>query len=152
VIVIGSVVQCCVSAKRCTTKRVSSSPVIGAGHRRCHAGDTTVPSRCLAQQSSTKDKQWLLEKEIRVRAGLGTSGTAITGIQSMPMTHCSLQQMTTLGQLLQLDSSLPALSLLHSSQYDHNHTHTHTQPFYGSLDLVQDNSGEPVPEKNIHPH
>ena len=27
-----------------------------------------------------------------------------------------------------------------------DHTHTHTQPFYGSLDFVQDNPGEPVPE------
>jgi len=26
----------------------------------------------------------------------------------------------------------------------------HTQPFYGSLDFVRDNPGEPVPEKNIH--
>jgi len=26
------------------------------------------------------------------------------------------------------------------------HTHTHTQPFYGSLDFVRDNPGEPVPE------
>jgi len=25
---------------------------------------------------------------------------------------------------------------------------THTQPFYGSLDLVRDNPGEPEPEKN----
>ena len=24
--------------------------------------------------------------------------------------------------------------------------HTHTQPFYGSLDFVRDNPGEPVPE------
>jgi len=27
--------------------------------------------------------------------------------------------------------------------------HTHTQPFYGSLDFVQDNSGEPVPEEKF---
>jgi len=33
----------------------------------------------------------------------------------------------------------------------HAHTHTHTQPFYGSLDFVHDNLGEPVSEKNIHP-
>ena len=26
-------------------------------------------------------------------------------------------------------------------------THTHTQPFYGSIDFVRDNPGEPVPEK-----
>jgi len=33
------------------------------------------------------------------------------------------------------------------------HTHTHTQPFYGSVEFVQDNPGEPVPEDNssIHP-
>jgi len=29
--------------------------------------------------------------------------------------------------------------------------HTHTQPFYGSLDFVRDNPGEPVPEETIHP-
>jgi len=28
----------------------------------------------------------------------------------------------------------------------HPDTHTHTQPFYGSVDLVRDNPGEPVPE------
>jgi len=26
------------------------------------------------------------------------------------------------------------------------HTHTHTQLFYGSVDFVRDNLGEPVPE------
>ena len=32
-------------------------------------------------------------------------------------------------------------------------THTHTQPFYGSLDFVRDNPGEPVPEETFtHPH
>jgi len=29
----------------------------------------------------------------------------------------------------------------------HTQTHTHTQPFYGSLDSVRDNPGEPVHEK-----
>jgi len=33
------------------------------------------------------------------------------------------------------------------------HTHTHTQPFYGSLDFVRDNPGEPVPgETFTHSH
>jgi len=27
--------------------------------------------------------------------------------------------------------------------------HTHTQPFYGSLDFVRDNPGEPVPEETF---
>ena len=27
----------------------------------------------------------------------------------------------------------------------------HSQPFYGSLDFVWDNPGEPVPEENTHP-
>jgi len=27
--------------------------------------------------------------------------------------------------------------------------HTHTQPFYGSMDFVQDNPGEPVPEETF---
>jgi len=32
-------------------------------------------------------------------------------------------------------------------------THTHTQPFYGSLDFVRDNPGEPVPEEAFtHSH
>jgi len=31
--------------------------------------------------------------------------------------------------------------------------HTHTQPFYGSLDFVQDNQGEPIPEETFtHSH
>jgi len=29
-------------------------------------------------------------------------------------------------------------------------THTHTQPFYGSVDFVRDNPGEPVPEGTFH--
>jgi len=33
------------------------------------------------------------------------------------------------------------------------HTHTHTHPFYGSMDFVRDNLGEPVPEETfIHSH
>jgi len=32
-------------------------------------------------------------------------------------------------------------------------SHTHTQPFYGCLDFVQDNPGEPVPEETFtHSH
>jgi len=31
----------------------------------------------------------------------------------------------------------------------HTHTHTQTQPFYGSLDFVQDNLGEPVAEESF---
>jgi len=30
----------------------------------------------------------------------------------------------------------------------HN-THTHTQPFYGSVEFVQNNPGEPVPEETF---
>jgi len=30
------------------------------------------------------------------------------------------------------------------------HTHTHTQPFYGSVDFVWDNPGEPVPEGTFY--
>jgi len=33
--------------------------------------------------------------------------------------------------------------------HTHTHTHTHTQPFYGSLDFVWDNPGEPVPEETF---
>ena len=29
------------------------------------------------------------------------------------------------------------------------HTHTHTQPFYGSVEFVRDNPGEPVPEETF---
>jgi len=28
-------------------------------------------------------------------------------------------------------------------------THTHTQPFYGSVEIVRDNPGEPVPEETF---
>jgi len=28
-------------------------------------------------------------------------------------------------------------------------SHTHTQPFYGSMDFVWDNPGEPVPEETF---
>ena len=31
----------------------------------------------------------------------------------------------------------------------HTHTHTHTQPFYGSVEIVRDNPGEPVPEETF---
>ena len=35
----------------------------------------------------------------------------------------------------------------------HTHTHTHIQSFYGSLDFVRDNLGEPVPEETFtHSH
>ena len=35
----------------------------------------------------------------------------------------------------------------------HACTHTHTQPFYGSLDFVRDNPGEPVPAETFtHSH
>ena len=30
-----------------------------------------------------------------------------------------------------------------------SHTQTHTQPFYGSVDFVQDNPSEPVPEETF---
>jgi len=29
--------------------------------------------------------------------------------------------------------------------YSEIHTHTHTQPFYGSVEFVRENPGEPVP-------
>jgi len=49
----------------------------------------------------------------------------------------------------------------HIHMHTHTHTHTHTQqqqqqqqqPFYGSMDFVQDNPGEPVPEATFtHSH
>jgi len=30
-----------------------------------------------------------------------------------------------------------------------NRTHTHTQPFYGSVEFVRENPGEPVPEETF---
>jgi len=38
--------------------------------------------------------------------------------------------------------------LIHRTESVHvtEHTHTHTKPFYSSLDFVQDNQGELVPE------
>jgi len=36
---------------------------------------------------------------------------------------------------------------------NHGSTHTHTQSFYGSMDFVRDNPGEPVPEETFtHSH
>jgi len=32
--------------------------------------------------------------------------------------------------------------------FAHTHTHTHTQPFYGSVEFVRENPGEPVPEEH----
>jgi len=41
----------------------------------------------------------------------------------------------------------------HGSFHTNTHTHTHTQPFYGSMDFVPDNRGEPVPEETFtHSH
>jgi len=38
-------------------------------------------------------------------------------------------------------------------RHAHAHTHKHTQPFYGSLDFVQDYPGEAVPEETFtHSH
>jgi len=41
----------------------------------------------------------------------------------------------------------------HTHMHMHTHmcayTHTHTQPFYGLLDFVRDNPGEPVPEETF---
>jgi len=34
----------------------------------------------------------------------------------------------------------------HACTHARTHAHTHTQPFYGSVDFVWDNPGEPVPE------
>jgi len=32
---------------------------------------------------------------------------------------------------------------------DKTHHNTHTQPFYGSMEFVRDNPGEPVPEETF---
>jgi len=53
------------------------------------------------------------------------------------------------------NSKLSIPPILHVKGYTHTHTHTctHTQPFYGSLDFVRDNPGEPVPEETFtHSH
>ena len=46
------------------------------------------------------------------------------------------------------------LMLLHVNRNNKwTHTHTHTQPFYGSVEFVWDNPGEPVPEETFtHSH
>jgi len=42
---------------------------------------------------------------------------------------------------------------MHHKDTTHTHTHIHTQPFYGSLDFVRDNPGEPVLEETLtHSH
>jgi len=35
------------------------------------------------------------------------------------------------------------------STYTHQYTNTHTQPFYGSVEFVRDNPGEPVPKETF---
>ena len=35
------------------------------------------------------------------------------------------------------------------TQHTHTHTQTHTQPFYGTVEIVRDNPGEPVPEETF---
>ena len=57
------------------------------------------------------------------------------------------------------DGDLPILLSTHARMHartharTHTHTHTHTQLFYGSLDSVRDNLGEPVPEETFtHSH
>jgi len=49
---------------------------------------------------------------------------------------CSLKQLMDKIQALMCISSISSL-------------HTHAQLFYGSLDFVRDNSGEPVPEETF---
>ena len=60
----------------------------------------------------------------------------------------------------QLYKIFKAQALLHCNHYlhthahahdTHTHTHTHTQPFYRSIDFVQDNPGEPLHNHNLSP-
>jgi len=42
---------------------------------------------------------------------------------------------------------------LRERDYAHTYTHTHTQSFYGTMDFVQNDPGEPVPEETFtHSH
>jgi len=43
--------------------------------------------------------------------------------------------------------SIGSLSQLHNKKTEN--THTHTQPFYGSVEFVRENPGEPVPEETF---
>jgi len=36
-----------------------------------------------------------------------------------------------------------------SKMSESRNTHTHTQPFYGSVEFVRENPGEPVPEETF---
>jgi len=52
-------------------------------------------------------------------------------------------------------TSASVLNNAHSKSFiiKATHTHTYTQPFYGSLDFVRNNPGEPVPEETFaHSH
>jgi len=50
-------------------------------------------------------------------------------------------------------SFLPSEVNVNTHARTHARTHTHTQPFYGCLDFVWDNSGQPVPEETFtHSH
>jgi len=57
--------------------------------------------------------------------------------------------METDSVLLKKISGVLTLENVHSAARTHTHTHTHTQPFYGSVDFVLDNPGEPVPEETF---
>jgi len=54
-----------------------------------------------------------------------------------------------LGQLLATELLLLLLLLLLLVNDEHYYTHAHTQPYHGSMDFVQDNPGEPVPEETF---
>jgi len=58
----------------------------------------------------------------------------------------------SLGSVLGTHSDIATLHCTDET-HTHTHTHTHTEPFYGSLDFVRDNPGEPVQEETFtHSH
>jgi len=48
--------------------------------------------------------------------------------------------------------TVPKLYRRHNARnklFTYSHTHRHTEPLYGSMDPVQDNPGEPIPEESF---
>jgi len=58
-----------------------------------------------------------------------------------------------LYKIFKAQALLSLLTHMHTHMHMHAHTHTQTQPFYRSIDVVQDNPGEPLPEETFtHSH
>jgi len=71
----------------------------------------------------------------------------------MPFVLHNQQHQSTVGRSLPENTKLISIieNVVHITAILNRHTwqHTHTQPFYGSVEFVPDNPGEPVPEETF---